>query len=96
MFLSVSRKKNNLFYSVTGIVLLISNSITLFELGSFTKLNWLVCSGLKTLDEGDFKGDANKPVSFNKPKSFSLKFSNALFFFIEVSVNVFVKSREIS
>ena len=71
-------------------------SVTLFELGSFTSISWLVCSRLVILGGIDDKYDAIIPLSFFSSKSLSFKFNSALFLFSDVAVVVFVISWEVS
>ena len=62
---------------------------------SFVNLKWFLLSGLRRLTEEEARYGAIKPLSLNNSKTFSLKFSSALLFSIEVSVKVFVISSEI-
>ena len=91
----MSRNANKLLYKVTGFVLCITISFTLFELESFTNLYRPVFSGLVILDRRDIENVAKLPLSLIISKNLSFKSSSALLFLIEVSVLVFVKFREV-
>ena len=64
-----------------GNLLCINKSLSPFEPESFTKLNWLVLSGLVILDRGDSEKDATIPLSIIIPRSLLFKFSSAWLLF---------------
>ena len=83
-------------YRVTGNVLFIITSLTLFDWESFKILNWLEFVGLVFFGRGDNKWVAIIPLSFIVSRNMSFKFDSALLFSMQVSAIVFVISREVS
>ena len=80
---------------MTGIVLFNDKMLRLFELGSFTGLNWVVFSLLLFLDKGHNKKDGNIRLSIIISKILSCKTASALLFSLGVNIMVFVKSSEV-